>query len=127
MKIAKGETFEVAPVDGSAIGRSVLFMKTMGKTLIAASEGADLLLLEATYGENEQDLLAIDHGHMNFAQAAEVAAKAGAKELWLAHFSQMIQDPEEYLTNAAEIFENTKCGQEGMKTTLQFEKDEKEA
>lgn len=92
-------------------------------TLIEAAKGADLLISEATYGENEQDQLAIEHGHMNFAQAAEVAAKAGVQELWLAHYSQIIAEPEACLPNAAVIFENTKCGQDGMKTTLQFEKD----
>lgn len=91
-------------------------------SLIEAAREADLLICEATYGENEQAQLAIDHGHMNFAQAAEVAAKAGAKQLWLAHYSQMIEDPKTYLPNAASIFAGTICGEDGMSTTLQFEK-----
>lgn len=96
---------------------------TACETLITAAKGADLLICEATYGENEQAQLAIDHGHMNFAQAACVAEKAEVKELWLAHFSQMIEDPQEYLPNAIEIFPNTVCGQDGMSTTLRFEKN----
>ena len=91
--------------------------------LIAAAEGADLLIAEATYGEDAQAELAVEHGHMNFAQAAEAAAKAGAKELWLAHYSQMIEEPETFLPCAARIFANTACGRDGMKKTLQFEKD----
>lgn len=92
-------------------------------SLISAAEGADLLILEATYGEDEQAQLAAGHGHMNFRQAAETAKKANAKELWLAHYSQMIENPDAYLKNASEVFENTVCGKDGMKTTLQFEKE----
>ncbi|MBR6706595.1 MAG: ribonuclease Z [Clostridia bacterium] len=91
--------------------------------LTKAAEGADLLISEATYGENEQAGTAVDHGHMNFAQAALTASQARAKLLWLAHYSQMIEDPQEYLPNAAQIFENTVCGQDGMSVTLSFEKD----
>ena len=91
------------------------------ESLVLAAEGADLLIADATYGENGQAQLAADHGHMNFAQAAESAAKAGVKTLWLAHYSQMIGDPEEYLENAKAVFENTVCGRDGMRTTLRFE------
>ena len=89
--------------------------------LMEAARDADLMISEATYGENEQARLAEDHGHMNFAQAASVAAKAGVKQLWLAHYSQMIVNPADFLPNAAAIFENTVCGEDGMSTTLRFE------
>ena len=86
------------------------------------AENADLLISEATYGENAQAELAIDHGHMNFAQAAAIAKQAGVKQLWLAHYSQMIQDLEACLPNAQSVFARTALGMDGMKTTLQFEK-----
>ena len=88
-----------------------------------AARDADLLISEATYGENDQAQLAIDHGHMNFAQAAQVAAEAGAKQLWLAHFSQMIEDPEACADNARAFFPGAVIGQDGMKTTLKFSAD----
>lgn len=89
--------------------------------LFTAAEGADLLISEATYGEFEQAPGAVEHGrHMIFAQAAEVAAKAHVKELWLAHFSQMMNEPREYLPNATKIFSNTVCGYDGLSTTLVF-------
>ena len=91
--------------------------------LITAAKEADLLISEATYGENEQAELAVSHGHMNFAQAASVARQANVKWLWLAHYSQMIEDPQAYLPNAAVLFADTVCGQDGMRTTLLFEKD----
>lgn len=92
------------------------------ETLVGAARDADLLICEATYGENEQAQLAIDHGHMNFAQAAQTAAEAGAKQLWLAHYSQMIENPEDYLENAREFFPQTQCGTDGKQCTLVFEK-----
>ena len=93
------------------------------ESLTEAAEGADLLIAEATYGEDGQAQLALEHGHMNFAMAGETAAKANVKELWLAHYSQMIGDPKEYLSNAARFFPNTVCGEDGMSRTLRFENE----
>lgn len=90
-------------------------------SLIDASRGADLAVYDATYGENGQAELATEHGHMNFAQAADAAKKAGVKQLWLSHYSQMIQEPSDYLQNAAEIFENAVCGHDGLSAELKFE------
>ena len=87
------------------------------ESLIQAAAEADLLICEATYGENEQAQLALEHGHMNFIQAAKAAADANVKRLWLCHYSQMIADPQACLPNAREVFENTVCGEDGMKIT----------
>lgn len=91
------------------------------ETLTAAAQNADLLICEGTYGENEQGDAAIEYGHMNFALAAETAKSANVAELWLAHYSQMIENPEIYLSNATAIFPNTICGRDGMSTTLKFQ------
>lgn len=90
-------------------------------SLVQASQNADLLLCEATYGENEQAALAASHGHMNFAQAGTVAAEANAKRLWLMHYSQMVEAPEDYLPNAQAAFPTAVCGVDGMQVTLRFE------
>ena len=89
--------------------------------LVEAAREADLLICEATYGENDQARLAAEHGHMNFAQAAQAAARAGARRLWLSHFSQMIEDPQSYLENATAIFPDAECGEDGKAVTLRFE------
>lgn len=90
--------------------------------LFTAAEGADLLISEATYGEFEQAPHAMERGrHMTFAQAAEVAKRAGVKRLWLAHFSKMLLKPKDYLPNATSIFEDAVCGKDGMSITLRFE------
>ena len=94
--------------------------------LVRAAEGADLLICEATYGEDGQAELAAEHGHMNFAQAAEAARRAGVRRLWLTHYSQMIDDPAQYLPNAASIFPNAACGKDGLSVTLRFDSGEGE-
>ena len=90
-------------------------------SLTEAARDSDLLICEATYGENEQRQLAIDHGHMNFSQAADTAKNAGVKRLWLTHYSPMIDDPMKYLHNAQNIFPDAICGHDGMNITLTFE------
>ena len=94
---------------------------TVCDSLTEAARGADLLICEGTYGENEQVETANRHGHMTFAQAAGIAAKAEVKQLWLTHYSQMIEDPLTYLPNAAVLFENTVCGYDGLSAELRFE------
>lgn len=89
-----------------------------------AAADVDLLICEATYGETEQGDLALEHGHMTFAQAATLAKEAQARQLWLTHYSPMIEDAQEHLVHATEIFPQTRCGEDGMKETLHFE-DEK--
>lgn len=89
--------------------------------LTNASENADLLICDATYGEDGQEQLAWEHGHGTFRSAAETAKKAKCKKLWLTHYSQMIVDPGEYLKNAVCVFENTECGVDGKRITLRFE------
>ncbi len=91
------------------------------ENLVTYSGNADLLISEATFGENEQTSLAAERGHMTFCVAAKIAKKANVKKLCLTHFSPRVVEPEEYLPNATDIFENTVCGVDGMKFTLDFE------
>lgn len=92
-------------------------------SLVEGARGADLMISEATYGDNAQAQMAAEYGHMTFAQAAEVARRADARRLWLAHYSQMVEDPGKYLPNATAVFENTLCGEDGMSLTLRFDEE----
>lgn len=85
-----------------------------------AAEDADILIGEATYGEAAQEAQALEHGHMTFVQAAQLAQRAGAHELWLTHYSPMVEEPEAYLAGAQAVFSQTVCGQDGMRRTLRF-------
>ena len=104
-------------------GISVVFTGDTAKcdTVTEAAKDADLLICEATYGENEQEELAAEHGHMTFSQAARLACEAGVRKLWMTHYSPMVGDPHEYEQNAVSVFANARCGEDGMKETLTFD------
>lgn len=63
------------------------------------AEGADLLVIEATFLD-EDVRLAKDHGHLTAGQAGAVAAEAGVRHLVLTHFSQRYSEPEEFARQA---------------------------
>ena len=59
--------------------------------VFALAEGADLLVIEATFGAGEADL-AWRYGHLTADQAGRVAAEAKVRTLVLTHFSQRYPD-----------------------------------
>ena len=89
-----------------------------------AAAGADLLLCDSTYALPEQAAQAKQYGHSTFGQSAALAAKAGAKRLWLVHYSPMITAPEEELAQAQSLFPAAECGYDGKSITLQYEEAE---
>ncbi|KQV05504.1 MULTISPECIES: ribonuclease Z [unclassified Kitasatospora] len=68
------------------------------------AEGADLLVIEATFLESEAQL-AEDHGHLTAGQAARAAAEAGVRTLVLTHFSQRYPDLSGHLIEARKYFD----------------------
>ncbi|MGK5638897.1 ribonuclease Z [Streptomyces sp. URMC 126] len=59
----------------------------------ALAEGCDMLVIESTFTDEDQ-ALAVEHGHLTAGQAARVAAESGVRHLVLTHFSQRYSDPE---------------------------------
>ena len=82
---------------------------------------SDLFVCEGIYGENDKLDKAIDHRHMIFCEAAEIAASAKVRELWLTHFSPSLTHPEAFLSNATDIFPKTIIGRDRMSVTLTFD------
>ena len=82
--------------------------------------GADLLIYEGIYGEDEKIDKAIKHKHSLFSEAAEIAKQADVKELWLTHFSPALPEPELFLDNARNIFPNTFLGEDRKNITIKF-------
>jgi ribonuclease Z len=80
----------------------------------------DLLICEATYGSDSDAPHAAQYGHCTFSQAARTASDARAKRLWLAHFSQVMEIPEDYLSYATRIYPDAVCGTDGMNITLNY-------
>ncbi|MCL2852559.1 MAG: ribonuclease Z [Defluviitaleaceae bacterium] len=82
---------------------------------------SDLFVCEGIYGENDKLDKAVEHRHMIFREAAEIASSANVRELWLTHFSPALTQPEAFRANAADIFPNTVIGRDRLSTTLTFE------
>ena len=65
----------------------------------ALAEGADMLVIESTFLDEDAQLAA-DHGHLTAGQAAKAAAEAGVRHLVLTHFSQRYTDPQAFERHA---------------------------
>jgi ribonuclease Z len=63
----------------------------------------DLLVCESTFLSSDE-ALAREYGHLTAAQAARVAAEAGARRLVLTHFSQRYHDEVPFLEEASTLF-----------------------
>jgi ribonuclease Z len=81
---------------------------------------ADLVVCEGMYGPADEADKARENGHMTFRQAAELARAAGARQLWLTHFSPSLDNPRQFLKEARAVFPDTVVGQDGMTTALHF-------
>ena len=81
---------------------------------------ADLLICDATYASEEELDKAQLHGHGTFACCAQLAARSGAKRLWLTHYGGALTDPEAELYRAQAIFEPTEAGFDGKSIQLNF-------
>nr|WP_152894741.1 ribonuclease Z [Streptomyces adustus] len=61
----------------------------------ALAQDCDLLVIESTFLDEDEDL-AVEHGHLTAGQAARVARDAGVRHLVLTHFSQRYTEPDEF-------------------------------
>lgn len=93
-------------------------------TIINHAQNADLFICEGMYGEKGKEAKAIEHKHMTFQEAANLAKEAKVKQLWLTHYSPSLVRPDEYIKETKEIFHNTKAGKDKMSIVLEFNKDE---
>ncbi len=91
--------------------------------IAAFGQGADLMILEGMYGDENKRPQALKNKHMLFAEAAELARQAQPQQLALTHFSNCIDDPAEYLPLAQAIFPNTLAASDGQIFTLNYPKE----
>jgi ribonuclease Z len=105
--LADGRVVTPDQVLGQAIaGAKLVFVGDAGRTdnLVREAQGADLLVIEATYLEIEADM-ARQFGHLTAAQAARLAAEAQVQQLCLTHISRRYQSSA-VLAEAQSIFAN---------------------
>ena len=130
-KLHKGETVElpdgrrVGPADlvgQPRRGRTVVYTGDTRPSLsvVEAARGADLLIHDSTFGEEER-ARAVETGHSTAAQAAEVAREAGARRLVLTHISpRYTRDAPELLAEAKAVFPESLVARDGLTLEIPF-------
>lgn len=84
------------------------------ETLIDLVRGVDLLYHEATY--NNQNIQEAElYYHSTAAQAAEIARRAGVKQLILGHISGRYANTDQHLAEARAVFASTEIAEEGRR------------
>jgi ribonuclease Z len=103
-------------------GRKVVFTgdSRPAASTIQIAEGADLLIHEATFADDEEPR-ARETGHATAREAAQVAAKAGVKQLVLTHLSARYSiNASELLQQAKEVFPETVVARDGFEIEIPF-------
>ncbi len=123
VKLASGQTVRSSDVVGEARpGRLVAFTgdtRPCAATVDAAQE-ADLLIHEATFGEEER-ARARDTGHSTAKEAAQVAFAARAKRLVLSHVSARYSiSADELVKEAKEVFPNVVVAKDGLEVDIPY-------
>jgi ribonuclease Z len=130
-KLAKGEAIELA--DGRRLtadgfvgplrpGRSIVITGDTRPcaSVVDAAQGADLLIHEATFGEEEKDR-AKETFHSTAREAAQVALAAKAKKLVLNHVSARYSaNADELVKEAKEVFPDVVVARDGTVVEIPF-------
>ena len=89
------------------------------ESIVAAAEGSDLFICEGMYAEPEKLVKAKQYKHMTFYEAADMAKRAGVREMWLTHYSPSLVHAENYLPQVREIFPDAFLGTAGRRTSVE--------
>ena len=88
--------------------------------IVHYAEGADLFICEGMYGEDDKADKAVEHKHMTFAEAAELAARANPKRMWLTHYSPSLVNPKPFMDGVRRVFANAEPGKDGKNLDIVF-------
>lgn len=91
------------------------------ETIVDFARESDLFICEGMYGEHDKLDKAKEYKHMTFYEAADMAKRAGVKELWLTHYSPATMWPEEFMKQVRSIFTNAHAAKDGQSVEFKFE------
>ena len=94
------------------------------ESIVKSAEHADLFICEGMYAEKDKLAKARQYKHMTFYEAADMAKRADAAEMWLTHFSPSLVHAEDYMPDVKKIFENSYLGKDGKSVELLFDENE---
>jgi ribonuclease Z len=120
VKLSDGKTVEPGDVLGKPrSGRKLVYTGDTrpSEALVELSKGADLLIHEATFGDELKER-AFEDGHSTPSQAAETAKRAAAKRLVLTHISARYKTPDSLLRQAKQVFKNVEIAEDFMRIDL---------
>ena len=109
-------------------GRKLVFTGDARPSDVTAevAAGADLLIHEATFADEEAPL-AIETGHSTAREAATIAARAAVKRLVLTHISSRYsRDVQELAMQARSVFAGAVVARDGMEVTIPFDDEPNE-
>jgi ribonuclease Z len=129
-RLHKGEAVEVEGrtiasaelVGPSRPGRKVLYPGDTrpAASVLEAAAGADLLIHEATFADDEMER-AVKTGHSTAREAAEIARDAGVRQLVLTHFSpRYADDPRQLEREAQAVFPGVIAAQDGLSIEVPY-------
>ena len=113
------EPVRIEEVSVERPGQVVAFVMDTGlcDAAFALAEGADLLVCEATFAEEEADL-ARSFRHLTAAQAGRIAAESGARRLVITHFSQRYPDAGVLAAEAGAVFADVVCAEDLLRVAV---------
>src|SRR5213594_1970114 len=130
-KLQRGEAIEL-PDGRRVVPEGIVGEKRRGRTVVFtgdtrpcaavvdAAQGADLLIHEATFGEEEKER-AKETGHSTAREAAQVALAAKARRLVLSHVSARYSiSADELVKEARDVFKETVVAKDGMTVEVPY-------
>ena len=114
----KGKKITLEDVGYTKLGVKVVYSGDTrpSNSVVKLAEKADLLIHEATFGQELDDSL--DRAHTRASDAGEIAKKAGVKRLILTHFSRRYQDVSPLVDEAKQVFPNTEAAKDFLNVKL---------